>query len=341
MGRVVFFGSVTRPADLPEWPFDYEPLPRGEWAAGDYVVAEVLPHPDHVERFELRSGREASPTAGDLLVGAFARRFATLEATGSFEHVAEDGLMHSMSEAGCFGLVTSRSRFSPSLMPLGYRGHVLVDGAKTNMRDHVPPAPDTEFQLPVILVVGTSMSAGKTFAACVAVRQLKELGLEVVAAKLTGAGRRHDVMSMGDSGADHIFDFMDAGLPTTVCRPELFREAMGGLLSRMAGTGAEVAVIEAGASPLEPYNGGTLVDLLEPCVSFTILCASDPYAVVGIEQAWERTFDLVAGPAANTEAGVALVRRLSGLPALDLMDPRHHPDLRGRLREALSLEGPE
>jgi hypothetical protein len=341
MGRVVMFGSVTLPAELPPWPFSYEPIPRGEWAAGDYVVAEVLPHPGQVEGFELRNGREAVPMPGDLLVGAFARRFATLEAAGSFEHIGEDGLMHSMSEAGCFGLVTSRSRFSRGLMPLGYRGHVLVDGAKTNMREHVPPASDADFRLPVVLVVGTSMSAGKTFSACVAVRQLKELGLRVVASKLTGAGRRHDVLTMGDAGADHVFDFIDAGLPTTVCRPEVFRDAIGGLLSRMAGTNAEVAVVEAGASPLEPYNGGTLVELLADRVVFTILCASDPYALVGIQQAWGRSFDLVAGPAANTEAGVALVRRLAELPAMDLMSPENYPVLRGRLREALSLEEPE
>lgn len=336
MGRVMY-GSVTLIADLPEWPFPYEPLPRGEWAAGDYVVGEVLPHGGRVEGFELPTGREATPMAGDLLVGAFARRFATLEATGSFENIGEDGRMHSLSEAGCFGLMTSKSRFSPGLMPLGYRGHVLVDGRKTNMRDHVAPPPDAEFHLPVVLVVGTSMSAGKTYSARVAVRQLRELGLRVAGAKLTGAGRRHDVLSMGDAGADPIFDFIDAGLPTTVCRTELFREAVGGLLARIGDTDAQVVVVEAGASPLEPYNGGTLVELLEERVVFTILCASDPYALVGIEKAWGRSFDLVAGPAANTLAGVQLVDRLSGLPALDLMNADNYPELRRRLRDALGM----
>jgi len=96
----------------------------------------------------------------------------------------------------------------------------------------------------------------------------------------------------------------------------------------MAATGATVAVIEAGASPLEPYNGGTLVDLLGDHVAFTILSASDPYAVVGIQSAWGRNFDLVTGPTANTKAGVALVHELSGLPALDLLDVATHASLR-------------
>jgi hypothetical protein len=175
------------------------------------------------------------------------------------------------------------------------------------------------------------MSAGKTHAGRLAVRALSELGHRVVAAKLTGAGRRRDVLAFGDAGAEHVFDFMDAGLPTTVCLPEEYREAIGALLSTLEPIGATVAVVEAGASPLEPYNGATLVELLGEHVAYTILCASDPYAVEGIKAAWGRDFDLVAGPTANTLAGVQLVRRLTSLDALDLTSEESRPDLQDRL----------
>jgi hypothetical protein len=59
--------------------------------------------------------------------------------------------------------------------------------------------------------------------------------------------------------------------------------------------------------------------------------------VVGVQQAFQRAPDLVAGGAANTDAAIALVRKLSGLPALNLMDPDSHPDLAERLRVALEL----
>ncbi len=172
-----------------------------------------------------------------------------------------------------------------------------------------------------------------------AVRQLKKLGHTVVAAKLTGAGRWRDTLSFLDAGADHIFDFVDAGLPTTVVPPEEYREAVSGLLARMAETDATVAVIEAGASPLEPYNGGTLVQMLGDRIAFTILAASDPYAVVGIRSAWKKDFDLVVGPTANTNAGAALVRELTGLPALDLLDGGTHESLRQRLEAAVGVRG--
>lgn len=333
------WGSVTRIADLPSWPFPCEAIAREHWNAGDYVMAEVIPHDFEDEGFELATGRAIHPMGGDLLVGAFARRFATLEATGSFEDVGDDGVMDCLTEGGCFGKATSLSRFSKPMMPVRYRGHILIEGHKSNMRDFVPDPPDAPFDLPVVLLAGTSMSAGKTYAGRVAVRELKKLGHTVVAAKLTGAGRWHDTLTMGDAGADYTFDFIDAGLPTTVCDEDEYRDAVGGLLRRIGATGATVAVIEAGASPLEPYNGGTLVDMLDEHIAFTFLAASDPYAVVGIQEGWKRTFDLVTGPTANTKAGVQLVHRLAGLPALDVLDHATHSSVRQRLEKAVGARG--
>lgn len=336
---VVLFGSVTRIAQLPSWPFAFERLDRETWASGDYVVAEVLPRRAPTELFELTNGRSTVPLAGDLLVGAFARRFATLEATGSFEDIGDDDLMSSMTGAGCFGAVTSHSRFSKPFIPLRYKGHMVRDGEKLTMGQFVPEPPDTPFDLPVVLLAGTSMSAGKTLSGRMAIRQLKELGHSVVAAKLTGAGRWHDTLSFGDAGADHTFDFIDAGLPTTVVPPDEYRAAVSGLLRRMAGTDATVAVIEAGASPLEPYNGGTLVDMLGDRVAFTIVAASDPYAVVGIQEAWNRPADLITGPTTNTKAGIALVHELTGLPGLDLLDGDTHVRLRQMLEAVVGVRG--
>ena len=330
----VFHGSVARIADLPPGVPTHRPLPRSEWRAGDYVLAEVRPRRTQPIEFELSTGRKCRPMAGDLLVGALAVRRATLEHVGSFEDVGPDGAMHCLSEGGCFGALTSRAPFSKDLLPIRYQGHLMGDDGPLRMADVVPQVDEVPFEIPVVLLVGTSMSAGKTFSARVAVRLLKQLGHTVVAGKLTGTGRWQDTLSMGDAGADHIFDFVDAGLPTTVCPPDEYRAAIRNLLSRMAATECTACVIEAGASPLEPYNGGTAVEILDGQVALTILAASDPYAVVGIQTAWKRDFDLVAGPAANTTASAELVRRLSGIPTLDLVDHDNYPRFRKLLEEA-------
>ena len=122
-------------------------------------------------------------------------------------------------------------------------------------------------------------------------------------------------------------------MPSTVCSEEVYRAAMGPLLSRMAAVEADVAVIEAGASPLEPYNGEAALDLIGPHVRWMVLCASDPYAVLGISRAFERDPDVVAGIATNTDAGSALVEKLSGICALSLVDPRNAAWLEGQLGE--------
>ena len=330
----VLFSSMTRIADLQQQPLRWDPLGREQWAAGDYVVGRVLPRNYSAVPLELADGRRCAPMAGDLVVGAFGRRAATLEATGTFEEIGADRRMVCLTGGGTMGALTSQAPFTPSLLPLEYLGHVGRDDGWARMADYVPEPPASTLEIPVVLLVGTSMSAGKTYSGRVAVRQLNALGHTVVAAKLTGAGRWRDTLSFHDAGAGATFDFVDAGMPTTVVPAEEYRPAMKGLLARMGATDATVAVVEAGASPLEPYNGGTLVEMLGDRVVYTILAASDPYAVVGILHAWGKTVDLVTGPSANTKAAVALVRELSGLPALDLLDVAVHGELRERLEAA-------
>ena len=222
---------------------------------------------------ELCNGRMANLMNKDLLVGALGVRHATLEATGSWEEVGGDGKMHLLTGAGLFGKMTSRSYFIDPLTRLQYLGHVMVDGKKCNMKDYVLKVPPMRFDIPVVLMVGTSMSAGKTTAARIVTFLLKQMGLKVVAAKLAGAGRYKDVISMRDAGAEYIFDFVDVGLPSTICPPEEFRVVLPQLLSRMAASGADIAVVEIGSSPLEPYNGDIAIEAIREQVRCTVLCA--------------------------------------------------------------------
>ena len=72
---------------------------------------------------------------------------------------------------------------------------------------------------------------------------------------MTGAGRYRDILSFRDAGANAIFDFVDAGLPSTVVPENQFRESIRPLLHHIDNLNPDFAVIEAGASPIEPYNG--------------------------------------------------------------------------------------
>jgi hypothetical protein len=182
------------------------------------------------------------------------------------------------------------------------------------------------------------MEAGKTGAAKVIIRLLENLGLRVVGAKLSGAGRNRDILAMSDAGAATVFDFVDVGLPSTVCPEEEYREALRKLLAMIASEKPDVVVAEAGASPLEPYNGAAVLDELGENRRCTVLCASDLYAVVGVVQSFGDTPDVVSGIATNTSAGIELIRKLTGLEALNVIDRNSHTWLRRILVETLGLE---
>ena len=314
------FSSVTRISNLQQCGFDLKPLPREQWQTGDYVAGRVMDTSGRLHHIELVNGRLSETFEGDLVIGALGQRAATLEAVGDWRAIGADHRFDMMTPAGLFGKITSRSCYLPSLISFSYEGHVTVGGKKSRMSDFVALPRGPDFAIPVVLLIGTSMSAGKTTSARLIVRLLKQAGYRVIGAKLTGAARYRDVLSLSDAGADQIFDFMDMGLPSTVCDPEEYRHLLRQLLSHIAGTKADVLVAEAGASPLEPYNGSVAMEELDPRIRCTVLCASDPYAVAGVISAFDRKPDIVAGGAANTSAGIALVEKLTGLKALNLQD---------------------
>ena len=332
------FSSLTRITDLPTESFGVEALPQSEWATGDYVVGVVVDASGY-RTIELPTGRDMEVAEGDAVVGAFGTRAATLEITGTWRAIGDDRTMHALTRAGLFGRAESRSTLVQRPLELRYHGHVTRNGTKVTMRDAAPTVEARPFTTPTVLFVGTSMSAGKTTAARIVTRRLRRMGLDVLGAKVSGAGRYRDMLSIQDAGADWGFDFVDVGLPSTVVPEAEYRAAVRQLLSQMAGPPADVAVVEIGASPLEPYNGAIAVEELQEALAMTVLCASDPYAVLGVETAFDMLSpDLVTGVATNTAAGIALLEQLTDRPAFNIRDRDTHARLDALLRDRLGLE---
>jgi len=330
-----FLASLTRISDLDERAYDVTPRGRDQWASGDYVVCEVVGTPSALYRTELVSGRRTPVLPGQQIVGALGMRAATHDCCGDWRAVGDDLLMNQLTGAGLFGKVTSVSRWSGRPMSVKYLGHVEREGAKVALSDFVPPPGEAKFALPSILVVGTSMSAGKTLTSRAIVACLKELGFRVAAAKLTGAAGYKDALGYGDAGADHIFDYVDAGLTDTLGEPAAVEAAMAALFKRIAATDADVFVGEIGASPLEAYNGMTVLDCLKSHIRMLALVANDGYAARGFQETVLCTPDFVTGPAANTASSAALVHSLTGLNVLDLGAAEDIDALRELLRKKL------
>jgi hypothetical protein len=332
-----FFTSVTRNTNLWQQPFELKRLEFGEWATGDFVAGRVTGKRNRLYMCETKTGRMADMVRGDLMIGALGKRAATLEGVGDWRSVGENLELDALTGAGLLGKATSISPMLPELMRLEYLGHVTRQGNKLGMADFVTHTEPRKLEIPVVLLIGTSMSAGKTSSGQVIIRALTYLGQRVVAGKLTGAARYRDILKFRDSGAIHVFDFVDAGLASTVCTEPRFRTALELMLSKIAFCEGDVVVAEAGASPLEPYNGSMVLDYLKNQACFTVLCASDPYAALGVQAAFGDRLkaDLVAGPAANTNAAIQLVKELTGLEALNLMDRGSYPKLIEMLKKSL------
>jgi hypothetical protein len=335
------YGSLARIADFRNSNFDLQVLPRSDWATGDYIEGEVVGSVTELYAMEDRSGHMVRVEPGDWVIGALGDRAATLEGVGSWRDIGEDGQMHALTSAGLIGRYTSFCPLLADPLSLQYRGHLLRGGKKVGMADFAITSDSHAFNVPTLLLVGSSMSAGKTTTGRRVCKELDRAGLYVIGAKLTGAGRYRDILSFLKTGATEIFDFIDAGLPSTVVPEGTYRAAIRPLLNHIDKLAPDLLVAEAGASPLEPYNGAALMDELGDNIVCTILCASDPYAVVGVEQAFGLRPDLVTGPATQTSAAVELVAKLTGLRGINIIDPDAKGPFRAFLMDHLGLENGE
>ncbi|MGB5820782.1 MAG: hypothetical protein WBG90_14950 [Saonia sp.] len=320
MNHTYIHASLTRISDLAEKEFTLKKLPKDQWETGDYVACKIVDPGSTSLQIELANGRMRGVIGGESVLGALGERFATLEATGTWRNVGDDLKMTILTGAGLMGKLTSKSVFLPKMMKVIYSGHVMRDEKKLTMESFVEQVNIVPFNTPIILFVGTSMSAGKTTSARIVTNLFKRAGYKVVGAKLTGAGRFKDILAIKDVGADAVMDFVDVGLPSSICPKDKFKVKLQQLLSKIAQQEADVAIMEIGASPLEPYNGDMAINMIREHIKCIILSASDPYAVHGLMKAFDIAPDIVTGVAVNTLAGRRLVEELCKVKALNLID---------------------
>lgn len=332
------YTSLTRISDLKDNDFEINKIDKKFWKTGDYVICEIITQGSTNFKLELQNGRMRGVMGGESLVGALGERHATLEATGTWKATEDDEILHVLTAAGLLGKLTSKSIYIHEMMKVRYIGHAFRNDKKLTMEDFVKPVKYVDFKTPVVLFVGTSMSAGKTTSARIVTNIFKKAGLKVVGAKLTGAGRFKDVLAIKDVGADAVYDFVDAGLPSSICDKNTYLNKVKYLKNKIALVDADVAVVEIGASPLEPYNGDLAIEAIRENIKCIILSASDPYAVYGLMKAFDIVPDIVTGISTNTLGGRELVEKLCNVPALNLIDPKTTPSLINILSKSLGFD---
>jgi len=295
-----------------------------EARVGQVLAVRALGEKSVYDVLELQNGRMAHIGKGDVLVGALGRRDALRGFVGRVpESVKVGDTLHVLNLGGLLGRVTSGSREVGPPLDVEVLGMVLRDGRPANIADAaVPDAPEDQPIPPVIVVSGTCMNAGKTFAACEIVARLTARGYLCGGVKLTGVAALRDTLNMSDHGAASTLSFVDCGLPSTAGNPEVAyvaRRILRTIAAQNAGE-LDVIVAELGDGLIGSYG----VDLILQDPAFRslvrahVLCATDLVAAWGGLRWMEMhglLADVIAGPATDNEIGVNTIRRDMGVAA--------------------------
>ena len=275
--------------------------PQGKPSPGDLCLARVTRLGQH-RHIELVTGRRAALAIGDLLILAFGNRYATDQFEALVPAAVEP--CHLVAAGGIAASVVSRHsnmKAPTEIRPLGIlRDH---NGAALNLARWgwpgvaTPAAPAAQPHM--IVVVGTSMNAGKTTVCSNVIRTLRDCGLRSSALKLTGTGSGGDLWRYQDSGAIEAMDFGNVGLASTAGMELRSLDAAIGRLCAAVSPEADIIVAELADGILQRETSLLLQSSnLRARIGSILFAASDPLgAVAGVEllASWGLEVSAVSG----------------------------------------------
>jgi hypothetical protein len=302
---------------------------------GQLVLARVERLGQH-DGVQLTGGRRAVLYAGDLIVVCLGDRYAPDQFEGVGE-IAADGRCELLAAGGVAGTVRhrhGRMGAATALRALACLGDAHAQ--PINIRRYAIPLPSAvgACTVPVVLVVGSSMNAGKTTACASLIHGLARAGWRVGAVKVTGTGSFGDVQSYADAGASEVLDFTDAGYASTyrVDTAEL-EQAARRLVAELERRGCAVVVVEVADGLFQRETAQLLASpSWRGALHGVLFAAADAMgAVAGVQrlqaQGWHVlafTGVVTASPLAAAEAEAALASSDAAVPGVTreaLRDP--------------------
>ncbi len=319
-------GSVTRSCRLSREVRIDEEIDATQ---GSVLAVRVLTSKSSYNQLELVSGRFSSVKPGDVCAVALGHRQALFGYSGHVPSaVAVGDHLHMLNLGGVLGVCDSINPDYGNPFVCEVLGQVLHFpylgeriGVPANItQGALPLGEELESRdVPVVMVVGSSMSSGKTGAACALVQAFTHAGYDVAAGKVTGVSLRRDILAMEDAGAKHTVIFTDFGVVTTEATSA--KPLARSIVTHLAARGPDLIVLELGDGLLGPYGVSAILDdgLLCRCVGAVVLAASDPVSAWGGVRLLAERHDLpttaVTGPATDNAAGVDVIEAQAGTKA--------------------------
>ncbi len=290
--------------------------------AGDTIAVRALTDSATYNMLELPTGRLAKVNPGDVLIGVLGCRRALKGFVGDVpEKVQVGDHLHLLNMGGVVGCCTGHHSSLGDAIEVEVLGMVCNEaGQVLNIGDSAVPLRYTLGNTPpLVLIAGTSMNSGKTYAATELIKQATRAGLRVAAGKLSGVACLRDTLNMSDHGAVATASFLDCGLPSTVGVGDLAPIAKA-IIAQLNECSPDLITIELGDGILGGYSVESVFDDQEirEATAAIVFCASDYVgAWGGIELFRKRGIkvDLVSGSVTDSRMGEEYIEREFGIAA--------------------------
>ena len=300
---------------------------------GVLIAVRVLNNKSRYNQLELTSGRMATVTMGDIIVGALGHRNALRGYSGHLPKALKKGdNVQLLNIGGVIGICDSANpdvgppfecEVLGTVLEFPYLGERIGVPARAGSSTLDMNAVLEMNSVPVVALAGTCMDSGKTAAACAIVGRLRHRGLVVSACKATGVSLRRDVVAMEDAGASDTMIFSDLGIVTTTEKngPALTRSLLTGLGVKKP----DVIVLELGDGLLGAYGVAAILEdeQIRNALTAVILCANDPVSAWGGTKILRDEFGIepavVTGPATDNDVGIQQIADRLSLPAINAL----------------------
>ncbi|HUE81501.1 MAG TPA: hypothetical protein VMM84_05240 [Pyrinomonadaceae bacterium] len=290
--------------------------------AGDAIAVRALTDSATYNMLELPTGRLAKINPGDVLIGVLGRRRALKGFVGDVPETVKAGdHLHLLNMGGVIGYCTGHHSSLGDAIAVEVIGMICDESGRVlNIADSaLPPRSQLGETAPLILIAGTSMNSGKTYAATELIKQATRAGVKVAAGKLSGVACLRDTLNMSDHGAVATASFLDCGLASTVGTGDLAPIAKA-IIARLNESAPELIVIELGDGILGGYSVDSVFDdeELRAATAAIIFCASDYVGVWGGIELLRRRgieIDVIAGSVTDSLMGQNYVENEFGVPA--------------------------
>ena len=296
-------------------------------AEGYCVAVRALEDKEHYNQLECADGAFHTIRKGDVFVGALGERQALKGYSGRLpRRIAAGETLNVLNMGGIIGRCTSDHPDLGPALRVEVLGAVLVDrgGQRCHacIQDHaLEPVYALNDSAPLVMVSGTSMNTGKTYAAAQIIAGLTERGLRVAAAKLTGAALQRDVRAMREHGAIASASFTDTGVVASTNKE--MQPLAKSIIRHLNTFGPDAIVLELGDGFIGYYGVDDLLldKELQKFTSAHIVAATDLAGAWAADQTFRNRYRApvaaITGPVTDNLVGKQYIQNALGIPAIN------------------------